>query len=262
MYFKTRKVGIDLKERLNILFVGESCIVNTVEYKGYDNFYATRYHESAKIHIGILEKLGYIVKYIPCHRVPFDFPNTLDKIKKYDVVLFSDVGANTFLLHPDTSRHCKRTPNLLKLVKEYVAQGGGFAMIGGYMTFQGIEAKGKYKDSYIEEILPVNLLPYDDRVEIPEGADISIDPSIHEILSGLPSEWPFILGYNRVIPKEGAKVIVAYNEDPIITLGTFKNGRTLAYATDCAPHWAPPEMYEWEHYGELWDRLVKWLANK
>ena len=125
----------------------------------------------------------------------------ITNIGKYDVVLLSDIGSNTMLLHPDTSRFCKRTVNTLKLIKEYVENGGGFGMIGGYMTFQGMEAKGKYKDTYIEEILPVNLLNYDDRTEVPEGADLKINPDSHVILNGLPEEWPYILGYNRLIDK-------------------------------------------------------------
>lgn len=251
-----------MNRNLKILFVGESCVVHTIEFKGYDNFCGTRYNESALIMKDVFEKLGHSFTHIPCHRVPFDFPNELEALKEYDVVVFSDVGSNTFLLHPDTSRFCKRTPNLLKLVKQYVSQGGGFAMIGGYMTFQGIEAKGKYKDTVIEEILPVNLLAYDDRVEIPEGADLCADPSAHVILEGIPEKWPFILGYNRLIAKDDAEVIVEFEGDPIITLGNYGEGRTLAYATDCAPHWAPPEMYQWVYYEKLWDRLVRWLAKK
>ncbi len=247
---------------LRILFVGESVVVNTTEYKGFDNFFTTRYNEAARIMKNLFEQKGHEFSHIPCHRVPFDFPNTLEQLQDYDVVLFSDVGSNTFLLHPETVRFCKRTPNLLKLVKQYVAHGGGFGMIGGYMTFQGIEGKAKYKDSPIEEILPVNLITGDDRVEVPEGADLYADPSAHAVLEGMPREWPFILGYNKLIAKPEAMVLVEYEGDPIIALGTFGEGRTLAYATDCTPHWAPPEMYEWEHYGTLWDRLVRWLARK
>jgi uncharacterized membrane protein len=254
--------GLSMKQSLSILFVGESCIVHTIEFKGYDNFTATRYNESALVMKKVFEKEGHIFTHIPCHRVHLDFPKDLESLKKYDVVLLRDVGANTMLLHPDTSRFSKRTVNTLKLIKDYVECGGGFGMIGGYMTFQGMEAKGKYKDSYIEDILPVNLLTYDDRVEVPEGIDLTIDPESHKILYDLPKEWPYILGYNRLIAKDGANVLVRNGSDPIIAIGEYGKGRTLAYATDCAPHWAPPELCEWEYYSTLWDRLVGWLAKK
>jgi uncharacterized membrane protein len=210
----------------------------------------------------VFDAAGVDVTHIPCHRVPFDFPNTLEALSQYDAVLFSDVGSNTFLLHPDTTRLCKRTPNLLKLVRQYVEAGGGFGMIGGYMTFQGIEAKGKYKDTPIEEILPVNLLPYDDRAETPEGADLRVCMADHPVLMGIPGELPFILGYNRTIAKSGADVLVVNGDDPIIAAWSVGRGRTVAYATDCAPHWAPPAMTEWEHYPALWKNIVEWLAGR
>ena len=42
-------------------------------------------------------------------------------------------------------------------------------MFGGYLSFQGINGVARYKNTPIERILPVNILPYDDRVEAPEG---------------------------------------------------------------------------------------------
>lgn len=247
---------------LSILFVGESAIVHTVEMKGYNQFASTRFSEPFVTMKRLFEELGHSFTHVPCHRVSMDFPNTPDGLRVYDVVLFSDVGSDTFLLHPDTARFSKRTPNMLQALKKYVAAGGGFGMIGGYMTFQGFEAKGKWKDSPIEEILPVNLLTYDDRNEVPEGADLAANPLSHPVLDGLPKQWPFILGYNRTVAKPDATVLVQYGEDPIVALGTYGDGRTLAYTTDCNPHWAPPEMIDWEHYPALWNRLANWLAGK
>lgn len=246
---------------LSILFVGESCMVHHVEFKGYDQFTGTNYNESGAIMREMFESLGHSFTHIPCHLVSRQFPRTLDALSKYDLVLLSDVGSNTFLLLPDMVRSGVRSVNLLKLIKEYVAAGGGFGMIGGYMTFQGIEAKAKYKDSHIEDILPVTLLPYDDRVEIPEGADLLCD-SDSPLLADLPREWPYILGYNRLIAKSDATVLVHFENDPIIAVSEYGKGRTLAYATDCTPHWAPAAMYTWEHYPALWDKLCHYLAGR
>jgi uncharacterized membrane protein len=38
-------------------------------------------------------------------------------------------------------------------------------------------------------------------------------------------------------------------------------GRTLAFASDCAPHWGSPEFVAWEGYGPFWRRAVHWLAR-
>ncbi len=244
-----------------VLLVGESCIVHTYETKGYDQFLNIRYNEFARLFAPLLEASGHQVTHLPAHLVPTAFPNTLESLMAYDVVLISDVGANTFLLHPDTMRFGKRTPNLLKLIRSYVAAGGGFGMIGGYMTFMGIDGKARYKDTPVEEVLPVTLMERDDRVEAPEGADIIIDPQSHALLQGIPEAWPYILGYNRVFAKPEAQVLVSYENDPILTIGTYEKGRTMAWATDCSPHWLPVAFYDWEPYGKLWDRIIGYLAK-
>ena len=54
-------------------------------------------------------------------------------------------------------------------------------MVGGYMSFQGINGVARYKSTVIEEILPVEILPYDDRIEIPEGFNVNIDSQTHKL---------------------------------------------------------------------------------
>lgn len=250
-----------MNKALSILFVGESCFATTTEFKGINEFSETNYHESAAIMRRVFEGLGHQWTHIPCHLVARDYPSDVETLSRYDVVLFSDVGTDTFLLLPEMVRTGKRIPNRLRVTREYVEAGGGFGMIGGYMTFQGMGAKGKWKHSVIEDILPVELLSCDDRMEVPEGVDLRCDPASHPVLRGLPAEWPYILGYNKLIARPGAQVLVQNGDDPIIALGTHGKGRTLAYATDCTPHWAPAAMHTWEHYPTLWDNLVHWLAG-
>ena len=197
-------------KRLKVLFAGESAMVQTVEFKGHDSFTTVRYGEAFAVMKRVFDSLGHDVTHIPCHMVASNFPRTVGGLEAYDAILFSDVGSNTFLLLPEMVRTGKRLPNLLKNVAEYVANGGGFGMIGGYMTFQGMDGKGKWKDSAIEKVLPVNMIYGDDRVEVPEGADLFCDSDFHPILNGIPVEWPYILGYNKTIAKEGADVLVDY----------------------------------------------------
>lgn len=251
-----------MNKNLSILLVGESCLVTVTEYKGIDHFSETNYAEAAGVLISTLEKSGHHVTHIPCHRVSRDFPRTLEDLSHYDVVLFSDIGTNTFLLLPEVVKQGKRAENLLKLTKAYVEQGGGFCMIGGYMTYGGMGGKGKWKGSILEDILPVSLRGGDDRMEVPEGADLSCRPDTHPILSGMPAQWPYILGYNKTAAKENADVLVSWNGDPILAVGNWGKGRVAAYTTDCAPHWAPAAMCQWEYYPKLWDNLVTWLAGK
>ncbi len=251
-----------MKQSLNILFVGESYFATLTEIKGKDMFDETNYHEPALIMKEMLEALGHKFTHIPCHLVPRDYPRDLATLSLYDVVIYSDVGSNSFLLLPEMVNTGKRMVNTLALTKQYVENGGGFCMIGGYMTFQGMNAKGKWKDTHIEDILPVNMLPHDDRCEVPEGADLCCEPSSHPIFEGIPAQLPYILGYNKLIAKSDAKVLMEFNGDPIIAVVEYGMGRTMAYATDCTPHWAPAAMHEWESYPKLWDNIVRWLGNK
>lgn len=248
-------------KELSVLLVGESCFATTTEYKGVDLFSETNYHEAGVVLKNAIEGSGHHVTHLPCHLIATKYPRTLEELSKYDVVLFSDVGSNSFLLLPDMVRTGNRIVNLLKLTCEYVKNGGGFCMIGGYLTYQGMNAKGKWKDSHIEKILPVTLQYGDDRTEVPEGADLCCKPDSHPILSGMPGEWPYILGYNKVTAKPEGEVLVEFEGDPIIVAGAYGKGRTLAYTMDCAPHWAPAAMHKWEYYPKLWDNIVRWLAG-
>src|SRR5690606_42080227 len=87
---------------------------------------------------------GIEVVHMPAHEVPQHFPGSVEELSAYDVVVLSDIGANSILLHPDTWLASKRTPNRLKVLAEWVEQGGGLAMAGGYLSFQGIEAKAAF----------------------------------------------------------------------------------------------------------------------
>lgn len=249
------------KQSLSVLFVGETNIVHMIEHKGLDAMELTRYTEFYTPVKHLFEKLGHSFTHVACHIVHEQFPTDLETLKGFDVVILSDIGSNTMLLHPD---YLHRTVNSLRLIEEYVAAGGGFIMIGGYFSFTGFQAKARFKDTPIEELLPVTLQPYDDRVEVPEGIDLSLDEGVsHPVINGLPRRWPHIFGYNRVVAKPSATVLMQSSKgDPIIAVGEHGKGRAIAYTTDCAQDWASPELLNWDHYGQLWDQQLRWVANK
>ena len=45
--------------------------------------------------------------------------------------------------------------------------GGGLLMIGGYLSFAGIDGKARYHGTPVEDALPVTIAATDDRVEAP-----------------------------------------------------------------------------------------------
>lgn len=251
-----------MNKPLSILFAGESWFMDITETKGLDSFSMRKYEEAAFWVGNAVEEAGMSFTHIPSHRIDADFPNTLEKLKYYDVVMISDVGANTFLLPENTFFEGKRMSNKLELIKEFVKAGGGFCMIGGYMTFQGIGAKANYRGSVIERILPVTLLDRDDRVEKPEGFRITLCAPEHPVFDGVPDTFPHMLGYNKLILRPDTQVLAEYEDDPIVSVHTYGSGRVMAYACDCSPHWASPELCEWEYYNRLWQNIARWLAGE
>lgn len=249
-------------KKIKTLLIGESWMVHTVETKGFDEFSVDYYEEGIRYIKPVLSEGDFTFDHMPCHRVSCDFPDSADGLKKYDAIIISDVGANTFLLPVETFLQCKKTPNKLQILKDYVLDGGGLCMAGGYMSFMGIEGKGKYHDSILEQVLPVNFQCCDDRMEHPEGLEVSIDPDSHPIFHGLPEKLEGILGYNKASAKPGAQVLASIEGDPFLAVGTFGKGRSIAYATDIAPHWASPEFCESAAYAVLWRNMVRWLAGE
>ena len=134
-------------------------------------------------------------------------------------------------------------------------------MVGGYLTFSGIDAKGKWGSTAVQEVLPVELLKTDDREEHCEGVRPETLMPEHEILDGIRGEWPRILGYNKTVEKSGTEVLASVCGDPFLAVGSYGKGRSAVLTTDCAPHWAPPEFCEWEGYERLFANLAAWLIK-
>ena len=133
-------------------------------------------------------------------------------------------------------------------------------MIGGYLTFSGIDAKGKWGMSPVQDVLPVKVMDTDDRCEHPEGV-APVTVAAHEIVDGIGHEWPLVLGYNKTVPFEDAIVPVKVGDDPFIAIVERGMGRTAVFTTDCAPHWAPAAFLEWEGYDRIWKNLVDWITK-
>jgi uncharacterized membrane protein len=121
---------------LKVLFAGEAIYALQTIYKGWDSFSMGRYFEHGGYFIKALKENGIAFDYIPTNRVAEEFPWTLEELKTYDAVIVSDVGSNTFLISQRTTAG-EKTPNRLKLIERYVAEGGGFLMWGGYLSFTG-----------------------------------------------------------------------------------------------------------------------------
>ena len=151
---------------MRVLFIGETWITHTVHIKGVDSFEQSGFGCGVGWIKKALESGGHEVTHLPAHQAIDAFPDE-QQLTQYDVVICSDVGSNTLVLSTPTMVDSRTRPNALESIRRFVAAGGGFAMIGGYMSFQGIGGKAGYAGTPIEQILPVSLQRTDDRVELP-----------------------------------------------------------------------------------------------
>jgi uncharacterized membrane protein len=244
----------------SILLVGEAWTTYTLHVKGFSAFEAGSYGEGAEPLICALQESGWAVTFIPTPLATQQFPATAEQLGAYDVVVLSDIPSDTILLHPDTFEHGKRTPDRLAALAAYVEGGGGFLMIGGYMSFSGIGGKARYAATALRDVLPVEMLVGDDRIEAPAGCHPRAERD-HPLLIGLDSEWPYFLGYNRFRAREESDVLLTVGDDPFLVVGRYGRGRVAAFASDCAPHWGSPAFLEWPSYGRFWGQLSDWLGN-
>ena len=244
-----------------VLIAGESWVTHSIHQKGFDSFTTTAYEEGVGPLRAALEAGDFEVTYLPNHIAATDFPDTADALSAFDAVILSDIGANTLLLHPETFARSVPRPDRLAAIADYVEAGGGLLMVGGYLTFAGIEGKARWSGTPVEDALPVSIDAMDDRVESPAGATPLVRQLDHPVVAGLPAKWPNLLGYNRVSPKNGADIVVAVGEDPLIVTGAYGQGRGAAFTSDCGPHWCPPPFVDWDGYGPMWQQLVGWVAG-
>lgn len=231
----------------------------------------------ARYLVAVTKKSGADFDHLPPEELG-EMPSDLDELMKYDAVVISDGPGNEI----DAEK--------MELLKEYVESGKGLGMIGGWWSFTG--TKGNYHGTPVEEILPVNCLEEDDRVNDPNGFKI-IKKGDHPILNGLPWEDPpSVCGFNEVEPKSDAEVLLnlrriesigkekvegvelAEEESPLLVVGDYGEGRSLAFTTDLSPHWVggmvdwgeervPAEDTAFGHlYIEFGGRILKWLAGE
>jgi len=249
---------------LNVLLAGESWVTQLTEVKGIDSFTQHGYGEGTKWLRRAIEGGGHRFHHLPSHLAIERFPTSVEGLRAYDVLILSDIGANTLLLHPDTTSFSKVTANRLETIRQYVAGGGGLVMIGGYLSFQGIDGKARYHSTPVEDALPVTMLRgVDDRREMPQGfrPAAACEGRAHPVLAGLPAAFPVMLFYNIVELKPEATLLLHHESAPILAVWNYGQGRSAAFTPDAAPHGAPPEFLEWEFFDRFWQQLLTWVAH-
>ena len=136
------------------------------------------------------------------------------------------------------------------------------------MSFQGIDGRARWRRTPVEEALPVTCLPYDDRIEVPEGfrAEIACSPSIRS-WPGWTATWPLLLGANEVEPeagrdRAGAPAGRGRRATRCWRWVVHGRGRSVAWTSDIGPHWLPQPFCDWPGYARLWINVLAWAAGQ
>ncbi len=205
--------------------------------------------------------VGHMPAHVAADRFPFDRAG----LAAWDVAILSDIGANPLLLHPDVRLHRRTVPNRLRLPADWVADGGGPAMVGGDLPFRGIDGRARWHRRAVEAVLPVGCLPHDDRPGVPEGCVPEVAAPGHPLLEGVPADWPVLPGANEGRARAGAEVVLRLPEHqgghPLLALGRHGTGRSAAWTFAIGPHRVPREFSDWPGFARLWQNLASRLAG-
>lgn len=203
-------------------------------YCGDDNL-----RQSARYLYGVLKHLGYDPDYVPSRR----FLTEQRLRKHYQAVILSD--------YPSAMISVPAQETLARMVNN----GIGLLMIGGWGSFHGYD--GNYDQSKLAAVLPVRCLSRDDRVNCSQGGVI-LPKKDWRFKNAKFKNGPLIGGYNRVVPKPGAKTLLAVRdlkvnlphinlskkEYPLLVTGCSGKGHIVCYMSDLAPHWSGG-MVDW-----------------
>jgi uncharacterized membrane protein len=244
-----------------VLLAGESWISTATHIKGFDEFTSTTFHTGADAFIAAADAQGIEIEQMYAHDVPQKFPRTVEALSAYDVVILSDIGANSFELPPEVWLGWQRTDNPLVALAEWTKAGGGLMMAGGYLSFQGFQARANFARSPLSGVLPVTMLDCDDRAERPQGASVALVDQGHPIGAAWGQDAPVLLGYNVVRAKDGAEVVATVDEDVLIATMAVEKGRSLVWTSDIGPHWCPDEFLAWQGFEPLVGAMLRWLGS-
>lgn len=246
-----------------VLLAGETFHTTSLTSKGYDPGLSATYSNGALRYIEGLRAEGIEVVQLPGERCEAEFPRSMDQLAAYSAVVLSDIGALSLLLTPE-SRAGRRSVNRLDLLREWVEQGGGLMMAGGYCSYQGVDGRAMYGGTGVEWCLPVQCINGPDAVEAPEGLDPDVRQADHPIIADLPQPFPFVLGMNRVIPRNQSDVVLSCKRRngslPLLVAGGYGHGRSLAWTTDIGPHWLSQDFMAWSGYDRLMANMIRWLC--
>jgi uncharacterized membrane protein len=202
------------------------------------------------------------------------FPQSLEKLLEYDVVIHSDIRRESF------------TTNQLDFIARLVEQhGGGFVMIGGNSAF----GRGGYHKTVLDRIIPLAMEGAYDNEATPTQLRVPANAWSHPLVNigGTPENtrriwterFPTLYGYNRVERAKPGATVLGTGDDGVILLAVQQSGRgrTMAFTSDTTRSWGRDFETLWgepirrdrgfdedncdsRYYRSFWVNAVRWLA--
>jgi uncharacterized membrane protein len=198
--------------------------------------------------------------------IPFPIDDIfLEELKNFDVVVLDDFSHRAYF-----------NPVYLDKVRDFVRDGGGLAMLGGARAFDS----GGYAESALKDVLPVELDGKGNyQTQGSVRATLTASGKAHPITRLLPdpkgneeawAKMPPLTAFNQVRSAKGETLLsVGTNGSgpaaPLLTIGRFGKGRTLALMTDQAWRWnfiAVGNRETPQNHLKLVRQAIRWLAQE
>jgi uncharacterized membrane protein len=190
------------------------------------------------------------------------FPKKKEELFAYSGIILGSIESTFFTLDQQNM--------IVDFVKE---RGGGFLMLGGKNSF----SSGRYQNTPIADILPVDLLP--DKA-LPVVEKVRLIPTQsgknHNLmrLSGDPAtnnkiwnQLPPLEDYNRLGEAKPGGVVLARGDpdsggNPILlAFQRYGLGRTMVFATGSSWHWQMEMDHEDQTSELFWKQTLRWLVS-
>jgi uncharacterized membrane protein len=198
--------------------------------------------------------------------IPFPIDELfLEELKNFDVIFMDDFSYRSYF-----------NTRYLEKVRDFVRDGGGLAMLGGVRSFDS----GGYGDSPLREVVPVEM---DGKGAYQTGRSLRAIPTasgkVHPITrlvadpKANEEAWkrmPGLTTLNQVLRAKGEALLTAGSdggggESPLLTVGRYGKGRTLALMSDDLWRWnfiAVGAKESPQNHLKLIRQAVRWLAQE
>lgn len=197
------------------------------------------------------------------------YPQTLDALLKFDVVIFSDIIKEAY-----SQEQLDATVTFVE------GFGGGFVMIGGMTSF----GAGDYQKTVIDKLMPIEVAGNSDPINQWTGVTVTDSGWLHPVMQvGENAEetkqawttgFPGFSGYNYVRrAKPGAFTLARSSMkvmgEPALLLAVQQigRGRTMAFTSDSTRDWGTDFQTVWGpnrlsnvYYRKFWNHTIRWLA--